>query len=416
MFIPAIYQLSHHAAAWNDAQVLDSGANVTSALVLNLFTQTALLIGYLASTRRNMVRYAMPRATIASADPQIEEHTHIRSRLWVAGLFIAVSLALLPYAAQKLGGFSVFFAPRDLRGLNADQSLDVAANGGITATIVNFFPFTFSVMGALLLLQALHMRGWRRFPFLGYVLFIISCVLTWVYANPIANTRFIALAMLGSIAVAWVWPRTSRWGYVILSAFVALTLLVYPVASLFNNSRGLSDGNAAVSQGPFAALATQDFDGFQQTINSFEFVTDHGHTLGHYLISALLVFIPRSIWAWKASPASIDVATNHGYTFTNLSLPTNAELFIDFGWLGVIVIFLLVGWIFSHLDTHWVNVKWLPLIAFLSLTQVGVIRGPLGSQIPVIIFAVLGLVLCRAMFDDHRSRSIAAVDISVTSD
>lgn len=402
MFIPAIYQLSHHAAAWNDAQVLDSGPNVTSALALNLVTQTALLVGYLVSARRNTARDAMQHATVTSVDAQPEEHANIRSRLWVAGLFVAVSLALLPFAAQKLGGYSVFFAPRDLRGLNADQSLDIAANGGVMATIVNFFPFTFSVMGALLLLQALHMRGWRRFPFLGYVLLTAGCVLTWVYANPIANTRFIALSMLGSIAIVWLWPRTSRWGYVLLSAFVALTLLVYPIASLFNNSRGLSDSNAAVSQGPFAALATVDFDGFQQSINSFEYVAAHGHTWGHYLISALLVFIPRSIWSWKATPASIDVAGNHGYTFTNLSLPTNAELFIDFGWLGVVVIFLIVGWTFSRLDNLWGQPKWLSLVGFLALAQIGLIRGPLGSSVPVMIFTILGLLLCLRLFSERE--------------
>ena len=73
------------------------------------------------------------------------------------------------------------------------------------------------------------------------------------------------------------------------------------------------------------AFATPDFDGFQQIVNAMVFSEDVGHSLGHYTSSALLFFVPRSLWEGKATPASIDVAEHRGYEFTNLSLPLPAE-------------------------------------------------------------------------------------------
>jgi len=187
----------------------------------------------------------------------------------------------------------------------------------------------------------------------------------------------------------------------LIGSFLVLTIFLYPFAAAINNSQGLTGRSASISMSSFAAFATKDFDGFQQSINAFEFVNAEGHSWGLYFLSALLVFIPRSIWTWKATPASIDVASNHGYSFTNLSLPINAELYIDFGWIGVIVLFFIVGWTFARLDNLWqTDSDWAAAVAFLSLAQVGLIRGPLGSQVPVMVFVVY--ILGIYLFIVHR--------------
>ncbi len=394
LLVPAIYQLSHNSAAWNDSQVLSSGANVSSALTLNLVTLLSLLVGYLVSARK-WVHSHIDKDMVC----------HIRSsmrfgqwKLNFGSILVLLSVCMLPYVATQKGGFGTLFATRDLQ----DRTLSAAVNGGVHSTIVEFFPFTLSVAGTLILICAVHStdRSWSKRRLL-WILIVLGFVMTWVYANPIANTRFIALSMLGSHIVAIFWPRSARSGRMLIGSFLVLTIFLYPFAAAINNSQGLTGRSASISMSSFAAFATKDFDGFQQSINAFEFVNAEGHSWGLYFLSALLVFIPRSIWTWKATPASIDVASNHGYSFTNLSLPINAELYIDFGWIGVIVLFFIVGWTFARLDNLWqTDSDWAAAVAFLSLAQVGLIRGPLGSQVPVMVFVVY--ILGIYLFIVHR--------------
>ncbi len=416
--IPAIYQLAHGAAAWNDAAVVKSGTNVTAALALNLVAQAAILLGY--SWWRIRRRSGLPPVSstahgtpvnVRQPDaPETRDDRPAGRNVLTVGLgLVGLSAVMLPYVAGMRGGIGVMLLPRDLQDLYVDPSLDLAVAGGIQATIVQFFPPTFAVSGSLLLIAAMRTRG--RASAASVLGFVLGISMTWLYANPIANTRFLALAMLGSIALALFHPR-SRWlGNILIAVFVFVLLLIYPLSAVFTKSTGLSE-SAVLEQGIFTALAGPDFDGFQQIINSFEFVEDHGHSWGLYVVSALLVFIPRSIWQAKATPASLDVAANHGYTFINLSLPTNAEIFIDFGWLGVAIMFVLVGAAFAWLDAKWVRGTPVmqSLVAFCSLAAVGLMRGPLGSQMPVVIFVIMIMSVMSIVTRHSQAAEVQAPD------
>jgi hypothetical protein len=164
-------------------------------------------------------------------------------------------------------------------------------------------------------------------------------------------------------------------------------VFLYPLANLFRGNGGGSKTGATV----FASI---DFDGFQQVINSVAYVRDTGHSDGHYVLSALLFFVPRSLWASKATPASIDVATHRGYAFTNLSLPLDAELFIDFGAVVMILILLTAGTVLGRMDTLWLVApasRSALMVPYLGVAMLGVIRGPLGSAAPVYL-TVIGLL------------------------
>ena len=136
-----------------------------------------------------------------------------------------------------------------------------------------------------------------------------------------------------------------------------------------------------------------DFDGFQQVANSVLYVREIGHSLGHYTVSAFAYFIPRSWWEGKATPASLDVAGNRGYAFTNLSLPLHAELYIEFGLIGMAICMVAFGWLCASSDSSWLlgSASRLGLLApVLSMAMLGILRGPLGSLAPVYLTA-LGL-------------------------
>ena len=84
-----------------------------------------------------------------------------------------------------------------------------------------------------------------------------------------------------------------------------------------------------------------DFDGFQSIINTVIYVNTYGFSYGNQIISSILSFIPRSIWASKADPTGSVAASAAGYEYVNISAPLPAEFFIDFGFIGLIYFFFI---------------------------------------------------------------------------
>lgn len=130
------------------------------------------------------------------------------------------------------------------------------------------------------------------------------------------------------------------------------------------------------------------------------YVEDNGHSLGLFSLSAALFFVPRSLWESKQVPSALQIAEYRHYHYTNLSLPFPAELYLDFGVIGMIAIMALMGWLWQRLDHAWLTQpnSVLAGIAPLAATQqVGLLRGPMGSQVPsigaVLILAIITIYL-----------------------
>lgn len=221
------------------------------------------------------------------------------------------------------------------------------------------------------------------------VLALVAAIcLIALHANPFTNTRFVSAAALGSLAIAWFRPLSSRAGALVFGAAIGAVVLLYPLANTFRYAHGTTYETG------FSAYAGMDFDGFQQTINTLSFVSDEGHTNGLHTTSAVLFMVPRSIWSGKAMPASIDVAAHHGYQFTNLSLPFSAEMYLEFGGLGMVVAVAVVSYAGGRLDNAWVSgraTRISGLVPYAALSTLSVIRGPLGANAPVYL-TTLGLI------------------------
>ena len=97
---------------------------------------------------------------------------------------------------------------------------------------------------------------------------------------------------------------------------------------------------------------TGDFDGLQSTIDVVKCVDGVGLTWGLHLLSALFVFIPRTIWTGKAWPTGVVAGQYAGFPFTNLSSPIPSELFIDFGWVGVFIGAFFIGRLLAYIDNY----------------------------------------------------------------
>lgn len=84
-----------------------------------------------------------------------------------------------------------------------------------------------------------------------------------------------------------------------------------------------------------------NYDAFCNIGIALEIVQEQGFSYGYQLLSALLFFIPRTLWATKPDSSGLligdYVIENHGYYFANLSNPLVSEGYMNFGILGVVI-------------------------------------------------------------------------------
>ena len=100
--------------------------------------------------------------------------------------------------------------------------------------------------------------------------------------------------------------------------------------------------------GILSIFSTLHYDAFANIMATLEYVTHHGFSFGYQLLSALLFFIPRSIWSSK--PVSTGevvgdyLVDKHNFEFNNLSNPLVSEGFINFGFIGVLLMALVLSY------------------------------------------------------------------------
>lgn len=394
-FAPA-FQLANHEAAWNDGVVLGETSNITGALLMNL----ALTAVFLLLENGARVASAWHRGT---GIRQLRSAATVRGQALFTYAFALVVLA--PYAIQANGGLSNLFSSRHQRAYSLTASgLTVQQAGGVTFALVGLLPGALAVaLTALSIIR--HRQGGTSLS--AYAYMTIGGTGVILFDNPFAYTRFISATAFLSLVLYVTFPRSRRAGVVLGLAAVFGTLLVYPLANQFRYG-----GQTMAAEGRYTGMQAfrgPDFDGFQQIVNTFNYVSATGFHLGHYLLSSLLFFIPRTAWAGKSVPAAIDVSGHAGYVFTNLSLPIHAEFYLEFGWPGVVMCALLLGAIAARLDTAWRGQdgsRWMYVAPYMALAIIGIVRGPSGSQTPV----WLPVVLLLAIGLKAPSRRTAPVD------
>jgi hypothetical protein len=392
LYLPAAYQVANTRAAWHDDSVVAQTVFVTEALIILAVAQLCLVLGYLVASATRDSPYA--RRTRSA--------TNVAGLFRYAALASVVSTLLAPLVIVLVGGLGNQFASRSVRTDYLTNSGATASESGVQV-LVRVIPGSlalFSVLvGILLLRSAPSDAGRGRY----WLLVGWSSALAFLYYNPFTASRFLFLFAFGSLFLVAAKPRTTGKGLLLSALLVVAFLFFYPLANYFRAGQGEQTRGWAV-------LATNDFDGFQQVINTVSYVTARGYTDGIHILSALLFFVPRSIWSGKASPASIDVAAARGYTFTDLSLPLPAEIYLDLGWVGVLGVMLLIGYVFGRLDWHWVKDTPLSVLAgFFAFASVGMYRGPLGSLFityaPAAILLYLALQVPRRRQAAHTRRT-----------
>lgn len=366
--IGPIAQLTLGREAWGDTSILVRNERLYAALWLTVLAVVFFWVGE---------RFGRSRAT---APVQLGEPAVVRP---IAVPLLIVLLAVVGPIAVRVVGFSNYFSSRSARS-NAlsDSGNSFAEIGGPLHALYVIFPMTLSV--AILLLSVYQMReswhgvaGIRPSHLVGL---IVGLAGVGVFANPLSQSRFVALTAFGSLLIALLRPRSSKAGALFVALGLILSVLVYPLANALRYTNSTLRDITAVT------YTSPDFDGFQQIVNTVTYVERHGYTWGNEVLSAVLFFVPRSLWEGKAASAGAAIARDAGYAFTNLSLPVHAELYLQFGLAGVGLGMIALGYFASRLDDAWLSdprSKSAMIAPYMAVAMFGVLRGPLSAQVPV---------------------------------
>lgn len=200
-------------------------------------------------------------------------------------------------------------------------------------------------------------------------------VLVLIFNSPFSMPRYQAGALY--LALVLIYFDLFFRPFIFPGIFIFALLFVFPFLDKFRNfdsekfELGLSMG----------FLNEGHFDSY----NNFVLVVQHSIvTGGTQLASAILFFVPRSLWPQKAVGSGGFMADQVGLTFSNISMPLLAEGYINFGLGGVVLFAFVVSVFFVKVDNifwHSPNPHFLRPVYFLLIGMVFfMMRGDLMSS------------------------------------
>lgn len=282
------------------------------------------------------------------------------------------------------------------------QQISVAANL-IKTKVIFMIPF-----GGII-----HVYGYLREPsknlnnkyiIIVLLFLLIACLL--FLKNPFNEKR----NLLGPVYITLfflVYPKLlNRNSTFFLFMFVSLVVL-FPIFSTFTHiDANLSEiitnpGEIVKSYNRFGGITTAfqklHYDAFSNIMATVDYTTKNGFSYGYQLLSALLFFVPRSLWSNKPISTG-ELIGNHliddyGFGYNNLSNCIVSEAYIDYGIFGVVLFGFVLAYFFYFF------LKWLQsndfaksITAFYFSTHlIFLLRGDLTNGFAYFIGVFIGI-------------------------
>ncbi|WP_405378519.1 O-antigen polysaccharide polymerase Wzy [Nonlabens sp. Asnod3-A02] len=184
---------------------------------------------------------------------------------------------------------------------------------------------------------------------------IINLVLTGIllllllyFKNPLVEKRN-ALGPIYLLLLFLFFPRLFNSNVKMSLTLFVIMIVFFPLAQIITHSDyGISEMlenpslfSNVIDKGSLSkGFMSLNYDAFCNMGIVIEIVEEDGLFYGFQLLSALLFFIPRSIWEGKPDSSGIIVGDHliekYDYYFANLSNPVVAEGYMNFGLLGVV--------------------------------------------------------------------------------
>lgn len=377
--------------------VVGPRSDTTTAITLVLVGCVAFDVGALLARHR-------PAARVRRARPPAQVS---RRRLW---LLIAVAYLGSAVSIAKLGGPAVFFSSRQAISESVQSSgLSGGGDSHVGSALIRGFGTVPALLALLFLVRwMITSRVARRTPSAIAAL----CGLVVVNAivnNPISNPRYWFLTVVFSLLFT-AFPRSPVMYRTALVTGVVAALLLFPFLDRFRYDSG--GYHPVQTTSILEPLTIKDYDQVGMFANTLTFVhSGHGHAHGRQLAADVFFFVPRSVWHGKPLDSGVQVGQWMGMTNTNLSSPLWAELWLDFGPVGMTGGFLALGYLCARGDRRYaqrtledgrpgtVMAVVIPLVCGYSFI---LLRGPLLQASGRIGIAALCLALVTTFSEDRR--------------
>lgn len=171
--------------------------------------------------------------------------------------------------------------------------------------------------------------------------YVVCFLLAFALCNPVNSARFYSLT---GVFVA-LYPILSHYRLVrwLPVAFPLLMTIVLPITSYLRY--GLEN---ITWDGIVSIFYSLEFSSLQVLNDGMDYFGDGEWGLGIYTGSALLIFVPRTIWLAKNTGTGQMVGETASYPIANVGISPHFDAYLDFGILGVIVMALVIGYVFKR--------------------------------------------------------------------
>jgi len=184
---------------------------------------------------------------------------------------------------------------------------------------------------------------------LNMVLLVVIATLLFNTLNPISTARYLSgTALLAAAAAFGLFASAARFR-IVMFGFIAALLVIFPVMDAFRYT--FKAKNLAITD-PVEAFLAPDYDSFAQIMNGWLITQREGIDIGRQLVGVILFWVPRPLWPEKPVDTGIFIANSRGYVVTNLSAPLQIEMFVNGGFILLILVMFVAGYLVYAWDTN----------------------------------------------------------------
>lgn len=174
------------------------------------------------------------------------------------------------------------------------------------------------------------------------VIILLLGFIFFIGVTPTGIPRYMTAAFYLPLLIYFI--PMHRNAFAISYCFLVGIILVMPALDLFRNVLTFSQMYFALSLEYFRLGHFDPYHNLNLVINEMDI------TYGFQLLTAMLFFIPKSIWTGKGIGSGSFVAEETHLYFDNISMPFVAEAFLNFGFIGVAAFCVILGYITSSID------------------------------------------------------------------
>ncbi|MFF5444914.1 hypothetical protein [Streptomyces sp. NPDC012888] len=321
--------------------VVGPRSDLTWAIALILIGCIAFDVGVLLARHRPAVRAGAAR----KEERQLMAH---RRRLQLLTLLAFLCSGVF---IMKLGGPAVFFSSRQEIIAGIEEAGVSNGDGQAGQAFLRGFGTVPALLALLLYTRWLVTSTYARRKPTVIATWAALCALNLVVNNPISNPRYWFLTVMFALLFT-VFPVSAAMYRVALSMAVVIALLVFPFADRFRYDE--KNYKPVETTSFLEPMALKDYDQVGMFANTITFAeSGPGHFYGRQMAGSVFFAVPRSVWPGKPRDTGVMVGQWMGTVNTNLSSPIWAELWIDFGAVGMGAGLMGMGYAAARIDRRY---------------------------------------------------------------